>query len=63
MKSLSEEDFYDVTDENFENKIEEVGGLKKIERRQLQQAMKESRKIAWRRSAEGYTRDVGGSSS
>jgi len=62
MKSLSEEDFYDVTDENFENKIE-VGGLKEIERRQLQQAMKESRKIAWRRSAEGYTRDVGGSSS
>ena len=32
MKSLSE-DFYDVTDEDSENKIEEVGGLKEVERR------------------------------
>ena len=27
MGSLSEEDFYDVTDENSDNEIEEVGGL------------------------------------
>ena len=32
MKSLSE-DFYDVADEDFENKIEEVGGLEKVKRR------------------------------
>ena len=34
MKSLSEKDFYDVTNEDFENDIEE-GGLKEVERRQL----------------------------
>ena len=27
MRSLSEEDFYDVTDEDSNNEIEEVGGL------------------------------------
>ena len=41
MKSLSEEDFYDVTDEDSENEIEEVGGLREGERRQ-KQAMKKS---------------------
>ena len=35
MKSLSEEDFYDVTDKDSDNEIEEVGGLEGIERRQL----------------------------
>ena len=59
MRSLSEEDFYDVTDENYDNEIEEVGGLE-VERRQLKQAMKESREMTWR-STEGV--DIGGSSS
>ena len=35
MKSLSEEDFYDVTDEDSDNEIEEVGYLEGVERRQL----------------------------
>ena len=48
MKSLSEKIFYDVTDEDFENKIEEIDDLKEVERRQLKQAMKESQKMAWR---------------
>ena len=52
MKSLSEEDFYDVTDEDSENEIEKVDDLNEVEKRQLKQAMKESREIAWR-SAEG----------
>ena len=52
MRSLSEEDFYDVTEEDSDNEIEEVGGLEGVERRQLIQAMKESREMAWR-SAEG----------
>ena len=34
IKSLSEEDFYDVTDEDSDNKIEEVDGLG-VEKRQL----------------------------
>ena len=34
MKSLSEEDFYDVANEDSENEIEVVG-LKEVERRQL----------------------------
>ena len=62
MRSLSEEDFYDVTDEDSDNEIEEVGGLEEVERRQLKQAMKESCEMAWR-SAESHTRDIGGSSS
>ena len=33
MRSLSEEDFYDVTDEDSDNEIEEVGGLEGVERR------------------------------
>ena len=45
MKSLSEKNFYDVTDEDSENKIEEVSGLEEVERRQLKQAMKESREM------------------
>ena len=45
MKSLSEKDFYDLTDEDTENEIEEIGGLKEIERRQLKQVMKKSRKM------------------
>ena len=53
-------DFYDVTDEDSDNEIEEVGGLEGVERRQLRQAMKESREMAWR-SAEGV--DIGGNSS
>ena len=60
MRSLSEEDFYDVTDEDSDNEIEEVGGLERVERRQVKQAMKESREMIWR-SAEGV--DIGGSSS
>ena len=32
MKSLSEEDFYDVVDEESDNEIEEVGGLEGVER-------------------------------
>jgi len=60
MRSLSEEDFYEVTEEDSDNEIEEVGGLEGVERRQLKQAMKESREMAWR-SAEGV--DIGGSSS
>ena len=35
MRFLSEEDFYDVTDEDSENEIKKVGGLKEVERRQL----------------------------
>ena len=35
MKSLSKKDFYDVTDENFDNEIEEVDGLEDVKRRQL----------------------------
>ena len=35
MKSLSEEDFYDIADEVSDNEIKEVGGLKGVERRQL----------------------------
>ena len=62
MRSLSEEDFYDVTDEDSDNEIEEVGGLEGVERRQLKQAMKESREMTWR-SAESHTRDIGGSNS
>ena len=60
MRSLSEEDFYDVTEEDSDNEIEEVDGLEGVERRQLKQAMKESREMAWR-SAEGV--DISGSSS
>ena len=48
MESLSEEDFYDVTDEDSDNKIEEVDGLEGVERRQLKQAMKENREMDWR---------------
>ena len=62
MTSLIEKDFYDVTDEDYENKIEEVDGLEEVERRQLKQLIKESREMAWR-STEGHTRDIGGSSS
>ena len=62
MKSLSEKDFYNLTDEDSDNEIEKVYGLERVERRQLKQAMKESREIAWR-SAESHTRDIGGSSS
>ena len=62
MKSLSEEDFYDVVDEDSDNKIEKVDGLKGVERRQLKQTMKESRELTWR-SAEEHTRDIGDSSS
>ena len=40
MKSLSEEDFYDVTNEDSDNEIEEVDDLEGVERRQLKQAMK-----------------------
>jgi len=46
MRSLSEEDFYDVIEEDSDNEIEEVGGLERVERRQLKQAMKESREMA-----------------
>ena len=60
MRSLSEEDFYDVTDEDFDNEIEEIDGLEGVERRQLKQVMKESREMAWR-SAEGV--DIGGNNS
>ena len=35
MRSLSEKDFYDVTEEDSDNEIEEVGGLEGVERRQL----------------------------
>ena len=42
-KSLSEEDSYDVTDEDSDNEIE--GGLEKIERRQLKQVIKENREM------------------
>ena len=35
MKSLSERDFYDVTDEDSDNEIEEVDSLEGVERRQL----------------------------
>ena len=42
MRSLSEKDFYDVTDKDSDNEIEEVGGLKGVERKQLKQAMKKS---------------------
>ena len=45
MKSLSEEDFYDVADEDSDNEIEE-GGLKGVEKRQSKQAMKESHEMA-----------------
>ena len=37
MRSLSKEDFYEVTDEASDNEIEEVGGLEVVERRQLKQ--------------------------
>ena len=57
MKSFSEEDIYNVTDGDSDNEIEEVGGLKGDERRQLKQAMKESLEMAWR-STEGH---IGGS--
>ena len=60
MKSLSEKDFYDVTDEDSNNEIEEVDGLERVERRQLKQAMKESHDIARRSAEEVY---IGGSSS
>ena len=46
MRSLSEEDFYDLTDEDSDNEIEEADGLEGVERRQLKQAMKESREMA-----------------
>ena len=59
MRSLSEEDFYDVTEEDSDNEIEEVGSLEGVERRQLKQAMKESREMAWRSAGV----DIGGSSS
>ena len=62
MKFLSEEDFYDVTDEDSDNEIEKVGDLEGVERIQLKQVMKESREMAWR-SVEGHTRDIGSSSS
>ena len=53
MRSLSEEDFYDVIDEDSDNEIEEVGGLVEgVERRQLKQAMKESHEMAWRSAKE-----------
>ena len=35
IKSLSEEEFYNVTDEDSDNEIEEVDGLEGVERRQL----------------------------
>ena len=35
MRSLNEEDFYDVTDKDSDNEIEEVGNLEGVERRQL----------------------------
>jgi len=60
MRSLSEEDFYDLSDEDSDNKIEEIDDLEGVERRQLKQAMKESREMAWR-LAKGV--DIGGSSS
>ena len=62
MKSLSEEDFYDMANEDSENEIKEIGGLKGVKRRQLKQAMKESLEMTWR-SGESHTRDIGGSSS
>ena len=31
IKSLSEEDFYDATNEDSDNEIEEVGGLEEVE--------------------------------
>ena len=43
-------------------KLKKLVSLKEVERRQLKQAMKESREIAWR-SAEGYARNVRDSSS
>ena len=46
-------------DEDSDNEIEEVGGLKEVERRQLKQVMKESHEMT-KRSTEGHTRDVGG---
>ena len=33
MRSLSEEDFYDMTDEDSDNEIEEVDDLAGVERR------------------------------
>ena len=48
-----------MTDENSDNEIEEVD-LEGVERRQLKQAMKESREMAWR-SAERV--DINGSNS
>ena len=57
MRSLSEEDFYDVSDEDSDNKTEEIDDLEGVERRQLKQAMKESREMTWR-STEGHTRVV-----
>ena len=41
---------------------EQVDGLERVERRQIKQAMKENREMAWRLT-EGHTRDIGGSSS
>ena len=35
MRSLSEEDFYEVTEEDSDNEIEEVGGLEGVKRKQL----------------------------
>ena len=58
IKTLSEEDSNDVAVENSENEIENVGGLKEIERRKLKQVMKESHEISWR-STKSHTRDVG----
>ena len=46
MRSLSEKDFYDVTDEDSDNEFEEVGALEGVERRQLKQALKENREMA-----------------
>ena len=49
-----------MTDEDSDNEIEEVGVLG-VERRQLKQAMKESREMTWRST--GHTRNIGCSSS
>ena len=42
----------DVTEEDSDNEIEEVGGLEGVERRQLKQAMKESREMLGDRQKE-----------
>ena len=48
LRSLNEENFYEINEVDFDDKIKKVG-MTYFERRQMKQEMKESHRIIWKK--------------